>query len=213
MLYNFKFFALAYLNDWWQYDRNFASGLHPQGSSRRESLVKAATYYQVIRLFPKAQDTSARLNNALNQLDGALSGSSTIVTPSNVDSIVTTLATKLGLAYKRKSSKAAELTSAASKFLWIRRRSPVVIFDSRAHRCLIRMNALPGETYDTFRKAWLAEFQTYETQIRSACHGLRSSGVKDFAPDSKAKSGVKSLLHQRWFHERVFDKFLWWNGG
>ena len=28
----------------------------------------------------------------------------------------------------------------------------------------------------------------------------------------KAKIAVKSLLHRRWFHERVFDKFLWWNG-
>jgi hypothetical protein len=27
---NFKFFALAYLNDWWQYDRDFVSGLSPR---------------------------------------------------------------------------------------------------------------------------------------------------------------------------------------
>jgi hypothetical protein len=213
MLNNFKFFALAYLNDWWQYDRTFVSGLRPNGKSRLETLVKAATYYQVIRLFPKGRDVAARLDKALNQLDVVLSGVSNIIAPANVDLTVITLATKLGSTYKRKSGKATELVSAASKFLWIRRQSPVVIFDRRAHSCLKMMNATPGTTYATFRQAWLTEFQTYETQIRSDCHGLSSSGVKDFAPDSKGKNGVKTLLHRRWFHERVFDKFLWWNGG
>jgi hypothetical protein len=213
MLKNFKFFSLAYLNDWWQYDRNFVSGLRPKASSRRESLVKAATYYQVIRLFPKNKDKVDRLDNALNNLDAVLKGVSNIITPANVDLTVTTLATTLGLTYKRKSGKAAELISSASKFLWIRRQSPVIIFDQRAHACLKMMKATPGTTYATFRKAWLTEFQTYESQIRSACRGLSSSGVKDFAPDSKGRSGAKSLLRQRWFHERVFDKFLWWNGG
>lgn len=213
MVYNFKFFSLAYLNDWWQYDKTFVSGLSLKGKSRREALVKAATYYQVIRLFPTSKDTAARLDKALNQLDAVLSGVNNIITPANVDSMVTTLATTLGSAYKPKSGKATELISAASKFLWIRRQSPVVIFDRRAHSCLKMMNATPGTTYATFRKAWLTEFQRYETQIQSDCRGLSTSGIKDFAPDNKAKSAVKLLLHQRWFHERVFDKFLWWNGG
>ena len=29
---NFEFFALAYLNDWWQHDRNFVAGLLPSQS-------------------------------------------------------------------------------------------------------------------------------------------------------------------------------------
>ena len=32
MLTNFKFFALAYLSDWWQYDKHFVSGLRRHGS-------------------------------------------------------------------------------------------------------------------------------------------------------------------------------------
>jgi hypothetical protein len=103
MLNNFKFFALAYLNDWWQYDKSFVSGLSSHGSSRRETLVKAATYYQIIRSFPKKKDASARLDKALNEVDAALSGVSNIM-PVNVDSTVTDLASRLGLVYKPKST-------------------------------------------------------------------------------------------------------------
>src|ERR1035437_4205643 len=61
MLTNFKFFAFAYLSDWWQYDEHFVSGLRRHGSSRREHLVKAATYYQVIRSFSEVWDTFASI--------------------------------------------------------------------------------------------------------------------------------------------------------
>lgn len=212
MLYNFKFFALAYLNDWWQYDKSFVSGLSPSAKSRRESLVRAATYYQVIRLFPKRHDSSAatRLDNALAELDGALSAVNNVLTPNNVDVIVENLANRLGSVYKRKTGK-TKLISAASKFLWIRRQS-AVIYDARAHKCLKIMNAVPGRSYASYRKAWMSEFQKYQPHIRSVCRRLSGSGVRDFAPDSRARRRLKSLVGQRWFHERVFDKFLWWNG-
>lgn len=213
-LNNFKFFALAYLNDWWQYDEQFVRGLRPQGSSRRETLVKAATYYQVIRSFSKGGDVNAsqRLGNALKELDAVLSGVNNTIRPANVDALVTDLAIRLGSVYKKKDN-AQELVSAASKFLWIRRRLPVVIYDRRAKTCLTILKAKPGTTYASFRKAWQTEFPKYKVRIRSACHDLRQSSVKNFAPSGIARRRLNSVLRTRWFHERVFDKFLWWNGG
>jgi hypothetical protein len=201
------------LNDWWQYDEQFFRGLHPQGRSRRENLVKAATYYQVIRSFSKGGDASAsrRLGNALKELDAAISVANNAIRPANVDGVVVDLATRLGSVYKKKGA-AQELVSAASKFLWIRRRSPVVIYDRRAHKCLTRMNATPGTSYASFRKVWQTEFPKYEIQIRSACRNLSQSNIKNFAPSGIAKRRFNSVLRARWFHERVFDKFLWWNG-
>jgi hypothetical protein len=53
---NFKFFAFAYLSDWWQYDAHFVSRLSVGNSFRRECLVEAATYYQVVRSFHKKRE-------------------------------------------------------------------------------------------------------------------------------------------------------------
>jgi hypothetical protein len=213
MLTNFKFFALAYLNDWWQYDQEFVSALRRNNaqSHRRKYLVEAATYYQVIRSFPKKWDASQRLDEALIELDAVLSSVSNILTPTNVDDAVKTLAAQLGSKYKKKN-KSQKLVSAASKFLWICRRTPVVIYDDRAKKCLTTMNAAPGTTYASYRSAWRAQFPKYETQIRLACRDLSRSSVKNFARNSIAKRRLNSVLRTRWFHERVFDKFLWWNG-
>jgi hypothetical protein len=213
MLLNFKFFALAYLNDWWQYDGRFVGGLRPHQGSRRQCLVDAATYYQVIRSFTVKGDAYQRLDNALNKLDGViiavLANVNNIITPANVDTTVTTLATSLGSIYK-KNGKPQKLVSAASKFLWICRRNPVVIFDDRAKTCLTAMNAMPGTNYKSYWNAWQLEFPKYETRIQAACLALTST--KNFAPNSPAKMRLNSIVQRRWFRERVFDKFLWWNG-
>jgi hypothetical protein len=174
--------------------------------------VKAATYYQVIRSFSEDWDASQRLDNALKKVDAVLSNVNNIITPANVDAVVTALASRLGSVYKKKG-KAQELVSAASKFLWICRRSPVVIYDGRVKTCLTRMKAAPGTTYASFRKAWQTEFPKYEMRIRLACRDLSRSSVKNFAPDGTAKRRFNSVARTRWFHERVVDKFLWWNGG
>lgn len=211
MLTNFKFFALAYLGDWWQYDERFVTGLRPQRTFRRECLVDAGTYYQVIRSFSKKWDASQRLDNALNELDAVLSSVNNVITPANVHQTVTDLARRLGSIYKKKN-KPQNLVSAASKFLWICRRTPVVIYDDRAKTCLTRMNATPGTTYKNYWDAWQLEFPKYHTRIQSACLALSQSGIKNFAPNGPAKKRLNPVVRKRWFHERVFDKFLWWNG-
>jgi hypothetical protein len=214
MLTNFRFFALTYLSDWWQYDDQFVRGLRPQAKSRREYLEKAANYYQVSRSFSDDYDGPAgRLDKALTEVDAMLLTVNNVITPTNVDATVTTLAQRLGSIYlKKKTGKPQNLISAASKFLWLRRRSPVVIYDGRAVATLTALQANTGETYSSYRSAWRAEFPKYEVRIRSACSNLSHSSVKNFAPDGTAKIRLNSVLRTRWFHERVFDKFLWWNG-
>ena len=46
--------------------------------------------------------------------------------------------------------------------------------------------------------------------MRSACAEL--ARVSDFSPDNETDEHLRSTIASRWFHERVFDKFLWWNG-
>jgi hypothetical protein len=99
LMENFEFFALAYLNDRWQYDRNFVAGLLPSQSkdNRVQSLYAAANYYQVARRFPK-KDWSGedwrRFGPVLDLLDGAAEVMDGL-TQSNVDQTVQDLAKKL----------------------------------------------------------------------------------------------------------------------
>jgi hypothetical protein len=198
---NFKFFALAYLNDWWQYDRRFVSGLSPSNDrdSRALILTEAATYYNVIRRFPEGS-----MPQVLDLVDATF-GMMGPITIQNVDLIVTALAVLFDKVFDR----GVEI-SAASKFLWIRNQIPVVIFDRRAKKSLKRLGAKRNGKYVKYRAEWLKQFDQREQDIQTACAALAQ--VMNFAPTDETMANLTSTVNSRWFHERVFDKFLWWNG-
>jgi hypothetical protein len=210
---NFKFFALAYLNDWWQYDRNFVAALSTSQSreTRVYWLSEAAKYYQVNRRFPG--DEWKRFGPLLDLLDEATQEGA--LTESNVVQTVQDLAEKLGSA--RKPGSDSVEVSAASKFLWIRHKTPAVIYDDRAYKCLTQRLGCKIPTkdwektgYKNYHKEWIKEFDKREYSIRLACSELIR--MKDFSPDDETEENLKSTVTSRWFFERVFDKFLWWGG-
>jgi hypothetical protein len=231
---NFRFFALAYLNDWWQYDRTFVAGLSPGQSveNRVKWLSEAANYYQVNRRFPGEE--WERFGPVLDVLDAATEELG-VLTQSNVDKTVQNLAEKLGsiretliesrALTREKSASGSSVRprepsieiSAASKFLWIRHKTPVVIYDDRAYKCLtgrlgckISVRNWPRSGYDSYREQWIKQFDKREESIQLACAELVR--LKDFSPDDETEENLKSTVTSRWFFERVFDKFLWWGG-
>ncbi len=210
---NFEFFALAYLNDWWQYDRNFVAGLLPSQSkdNRVQSLYAAANYYQVARRFPKKDwpgEDWRRFGPVLDLLDGAAEVMGGL-TQSNVDQTVQDLAKKLG--------KTDVEISAASKFLWLRHKAPLVIYDDRAYKCLTQRlgSSIPAKEwqrtgYRRYREAWIEQFAKRKERISMACAGL--ARLKDFSPDDETVDNLNAMVTSQWFFERVFDKFLWSGG-
>jgi hypothetical protein len=198
---NFGFFALAYLNDWWQNDRFFVSGLLPSRDRnvRVSQLVEAATYYNIIRRFPKGS-----MPQVLDLVDATFEKMGPLATH-NVDVAVTGLAQQLSGV----SNRGVEISS-ASKFLWIWQQTPVVIFDSRAANCLVRLGSRLNGGYETYRAEWLKEFDKRGQIIQKACAELIR--VKDFSPGDETDQQLIAVASSRWFHERVFDKLLWWNG-
>jgi hypothetical protein len=103
-------------------------------------------------------------------------------------------------------------TAAASKFLWILHQSPVVIYDSRALTCLrwFTRKKITERAYAEYRYEWLQQFDGRRVAISSACDELLR--IKDFAPSTSDETELESVVKSPWFHGRVFDKFLWWNG-
>jgi hypothetical protein len=199
---NFRFFAMHYLNDWCLYDNGFVTGLEPTNdtASRLEVLWDATKYYKVIRNLKKVQEET-RLAGALAAIDSV----ATPITDNTVDAAVDKLAAALNAIY------GMNVISAASKFLWLRHRWPVVIYDAQAMKCLRESGCRIGVCdYAGYRREWRKQFSKREAVIREACADLER--VKEFSlADWLPEENFRELTGARWFHERVFDKFLWWN--
>ena len=200
-----KPFAFSYLNDWCRYDSRFVDGLSPSKGQvdRLRCISEAVIYYGVARTLREIDEPN-RLGTALTALDRVTGP----IAVDAVDSIVCGLAEAFQSAYGRYA------ISAASKLLWIRYRSPVVIYDSQAIACLnktVSGNLREGE-YKPYRQEWLRQFAEREESIRSACAEL--CRVKDFSlAHAMSDAELMELVSSRWFQERVFDKYLWSGGG
>jgi hypothetical protein len=201
-LNNFRFFALGYLDDWICDDGRFFYGLSSEStqSDRLATLHEAANYYKVNRTLPTLKGEE-RLSAALVALDAVPAP----VTEETIDQAVCGLATRLRQIYGRYA------ISAASKFLWLRYRWPVVILDDRAAQCLWASGATFGQgDYPAYRREWRKHFAASENAIDDACSELVN--IKAFSLASDMPDDLLlQLTSERWFRERVFDKFLWWN--
>jgi hypothetical protein len=84
-----------------------------------------------------------------------------------------------------------EVLSASSKFLWFAWGTEIIIYDSQALATL--RNHSPGlraKDYPAFCITWKALFSECSEEIGGECE----------------RQGASS---ERWFHERVFDWYLW----
>jgi hypothetical protein len=199
-LENFKYFALMYLNDWHFWDKPFSELIFSDDQTASlDAFHRAAKYYKVTRNF--------RIDESESRLQGALSlvrSSSGKITENNVCETVNKLAQAFGQRYGKNA------LSAASKFLWLRHKSPVVIFDSRAKKWL-RNNGykVPGH-YTGYREQWLSAFSDHYAEIEEACAALIDAQAFSMAFESSEKE-LTRVTTSLWFKERVFDKYLWFN--
>jgi hypothetical protein len=201
---NFKFFALQYLNEWYLDDSRFVAGFKSDSRDVRLGYIQETVkYYGVNRTFEKIQEEK-RLDKALS----ALEATSCSLTDGNVDSVVCNLAKAFRSIYKRNA------ISAASKLLWIRYQAPVVIYDDNAYQFLKKtfVGKLKERDYPNYRQEWLRQFANRKDRIQSACDDLLV--VKAFSlAHGDADENIKCIVGNRWFRERVFDKYLLWNAG
>jgi hypothetical protein len=208
ILENFKSFALLYLNDWYEKDRSFVIELSSMTKEvRLRNLHEAAQYYGVKRNFGGVKKKG--LDAAFTLLEDA--AQTVILQSQSIVATVSQLAKDFESAYPKKKGK--EKVSAASKFLWLRCQSPVVIRDNNAFAFLkaASCGTLPEGDYRAYWREWRKQFWKREARIRSACTQL--IGVKEFSlAHDMTNEELALVVEKRWFHERVFDKFLWWNG-
>lgn len=101
--------------------------------------------------------------------------------------------------------------SAASKLLWLRRRAPYVIYDSRAEKTLKAMGAkFKSRDYSGYYEAWRTSYEHYKPAIVKAVRGLHN--IRKILPEwNQSPEETREMVHSDWFLERVFDIYLYQN--
>ncbi|NKF49016.1 hypothetical protein G3R49_00305 [Shewanella sp. WXL01] len=197
---NFRYFAAQYLNDWMYWDKPFCERVASKDANvAREGYLHAAKYYKVVRNFGRI-DEPQRLYYLQQMLDSV-----ELPRQETAADLVTELAKQCEAVY------GTYAVSAASKLLWLKYKSPVIIYDSRALSWLKKQgHKLVPSDYRNYCDAWLTEFDKVSPTIAQCSTELVE--VKRFTHASElTDTEIAKLTSQVWFHERVFDKCLWFN--
>lgn len=100
-----------------------------------------------------------------------------------------------------------QVLSATTKLLWLKFRSPVIIYDRQARKALKLKKVDFGEYWER----WQERFKQQHAEIQDACGSLIDV-LRYVIDPAVTESEVQTLSRARWFHERVFDSYLWHRG-
>ncbi len=199
-----EYCSLHYLNQWPRRERSlFESFRHLDRDTRLEAIAEAASFFKVARNLPEKYDTDEgkqRYQPILKIMDA--------LEPSNF------IPTKFVTAVQRVRDKVSqkyggrEVLSVTSKLLWLKFRSPIIIYDKRARTAL---NVEPGN-YEEYCSRWLERFETHQQVIKNACDQLPPLRKYCSDPDLATESYIRKLASDTWFRHRVFDIHLWHAG-
>jgi len=199
---NFFYAAYSYLDQWMWKDRLFHEVLafaktDVDANKGAGTLVEVAKYYGVIRTLKAGARESVRLESAYRMLTSV-----TYRDLDDVPKIVDRFAAELGSVY------GGLPFSAASKFLWMRFRTPIAIYDSLVAAYLAAENrGYDNRTSGSFYSAWRENYLQNQEAIQAACDELIS--IKKFTLASECKDeDVSNWTNTEWFRERVFDHFM-----
>ncbi|HMV99671.1 MAG TPA: hypothetical protein PKE58_05980 [Acidobacteriota bacterium] len=201
-LFNFNYCAFTYLNQWMLKERHFCEAMASANSlDRLDAISKGAAFFRISRNFHTEFDKDAgRFQPVLDILDGEQPSA---YTKGNVVNLVMKVRDQISKRYGHR-----EMLSATTKLLWLKIKSPVIIYDSQARKAL---KVSEGNIKDFYYR-WEKSFEELKPEIEAACAGL--SAVHHYCADSNMATSeyIEELASQEWFKERVFDLYLWNKG-
>lgn len=95
-----------------------------------------------------------------------------------------------------------------TKLLWLKVRSPIIIYDSQVRKALDTPNGVLSCFYD----AWQAKYESKKKSIEKVCEKLSRVSRYSYNHTIATPSYVQNISAQPWFQERVFDVYLWHEG-
>lgn len=216
-----EYCSLAYLNLWLVNDSVYHKALQPVGDdtihAKSETLIKAGKFYSVARGLPTEYDVEVGLVryqpviDIMDQLqthDFGGGDSVQTVNPQCID-IINAVAEEIGKRYPTKKGNRRNVLSLTSKFLWLKFKSPVLIYDKNARVALSQLNGTKIKENDlsSFYGNWIQAYAESKEEIVSICSQLHH--IHRYAVNEIDAEDVRSLASQPWFQERVFDIYLW----
>lgn len=200
MTITFDFAALHYLNLWLSREREiheaFTSGTEAE---KLTAIGKGATYFVIARNLHTEYDTGKGLQRYRPVLD--------VIDPLTANDFRDNLAGRVMHIRDQISARYGnrDVLSATTKLLWLKIRSPIIIYDSQARQALDTADGDLAAYYD----AWQAKFNAVRHQIAAARAELVD--VLQYTADTSVatKPYVQSLAEEEWFNQRVLDIYLW----
>jgi len=199
----FEFCALKYLLLWSQQEKEIHEGMSvAKGRPEVSDLRKALKHFRIARNFRNIKDgvTAKGVINSLLKV----SSDDTQFPKQKV----------INLADQFQDTFGQFNLSAASKLLWLRHRSPFLIFDDRAFRSLqsLSQTRFKKRDYSKYVSTWRSTYDQHRNAIKQAV--IRLPDALPFVRDwYQSKEEIESLASQDWFQERIFDIYLWELGG
>ena len=99
--------------------------------------------------------------------------------------------------------------SFTTKFLWLKFKHPVIIYDSQARKA-VGLNST--DDLAIYYKNWYASFNENKALIVQACSKLADQHLYSVDQLIGTQEYIQSISSQLWFHERVHDIYLWNKG-
>jgi hypothetical protein len=202
---NLKYCAQHYLNQWIVYEQALHSRLSDGNSVELlPALDDAVKFFQVARNLPRKFDVGQGQERYEPLLREFTRLPKAPVAESDYVGMVSQFQESIGAHYGGRN-----LVSLASKLLWLRYRDPFIIYDSRVRHAL----RAASDDYGRFAQKWLAEFDLFESKIEDAC-ALLPGLIDFFFPNATVEAeDISPITSKQWFHRRVFDIYLWHEGG
>jgi hypothetical protein len=198
----FEYCSLSYLNLWLKDDKNYCDALATGNRSEKLSALRSAAFtYRIARTLHSSLTGPARYESLLDIIDSQ----EPIQFENDIVKEIRNVAARISVKYGHRN-----VLSATTKFLWIKIKQPILIFDSRARNALgIRNNNGLEDFYDK----WRAGFENNKTAIVNACSKLPEMNKYALDQEVATKDYIRKISNKTWFHERVFDIYLWNKGG
>lgn len=207
LLPTFEYCSLKYLNMWLSGECRWVEAM--RGDDRAAKLQATANFakaYRISRNFHLKHEVkygvqTERFGKVLNLIDSLTAA----------DFADDRLLPKLN-DFRARISKAygnLDALSATTKFLWLKVQSPIIIFDRRARAAL---RSKPADIED-FCHRWRNSFEVHAPEIARVCSNLLEVRRYCVDPEAVTPRFMEQVVSQAWFHERVFDIYLWTVGG
>lgn len=197
----FDFCALQFLNQWLEKEKSYCEMLaSPDMDTQRLALAKAGGHFRVARNLP----TKFEKEKGFSRYQPVLEVLSDIdeVSVSNIADLVNQTRERISGHYGGRN-----VLSLTTKFLWLKFKSPVRIYDKQAR---IALQSEEGD-YTAFDNAFSEQYSACEEHIVEACSKLKNILSYSVGP-KMGQDEIENIVSKRWFRERVFDIYLWNQG-